>query len=61
MDYEKIYGALETIKETCEKMQNVGSCSKCPMGTDNGTCLVTNLHPFQWTVTPPQKIVRAME
>lgn len=55
MDYGKIYGALETIEETCEKMQNAGSCSKCPMGTDNGACLVTNLYPFQWTLTPTTK------
>lgn len=61
MDYEKIYGALETIKETCEKMQNVGSCSKCPMGTDNGACLVMNSYPFNWKLTAPQEIVRVME
>lgn len=54
VDYEKIYNALEEIKETCRKFFNqMGECEKCPF-CKNDECLIVYTTPNNWKIKYPK-------
>ncbi len=57
-ELNEIYEALGVIRDAC-RLQ-VG-CIKCPIGDDNGRCLIQDRQPDEWRLRNPNEVVRLME
>lgn len=58
MNYHDLMSALELIQNVC-KAQN--HCDVCPLGNEEGDCLITETPPGGWHLIEPKTIVRIME
>ena len=60
MDYQKLYDALITIRDTCNDMQRRDGCEKCPMYSEEcEACCVVDMRPDNWDVVIPEmKLMR---
>lgn len=47
--------ALETIKSVCN-----GECENCPLGNDEGDCLLNETEPGNWKLNDESTIWRAL-
>lgn len=61
LDYQKICEALLTISDACDKIQEYGGCKCCPMGDNDGICLVKDCSPYNWNITEPREVIRVMQ
>lgn len=53
---EKLIEALQAIKDTCNK----NYCEKCPLGSQDGVCIVAYLQPDDWKINDDNKVWRAL-
>lgn len=44
---EKILNALAFLKEICR--ENL-ACSECPLGRDDGDCMIAEVEPYNWDI-----------
>lgn len=58
MDYKKLYAALDTIRHTCNLMQQEKGCKACPMSTgkDGSVCCVSDCVPDNWKLINPDNV-----
>ena len=57
-ELNEIYEALVVIRDAC-KLQT--GCLRCPIGDDNGRCLIHDTYPNEWRLRNPNEVVRLME
>lgn len=58
MNYSDLLSALEMIKNVCKAQSH---CDECPMGNEEGDCLITESSPGGGNLIEPKTIVRIME
>ena len=59
MDYEKLKEAIETISDMCNQIPN-DHCIECPCGDSDGSCLLQQEPPCDWSTVEKIPIVKVM-
>lgn len=58
MNYSDLVSALELIQNVCEAQSH---CDECPLGNEEGYCLVAEKTPARWNIVEPKTIIRILE
>lgn len=53
INYDKLQDGLEYIRKVCEEAQNEGGCETCPLGNNDGDCLLRRC-PMRWQTRHPK-------
>ena len=59
INYHELQDALEYIKKICESAQEEQGCAGCPLGNNDGECLLRRM-PKNWRTRHPEMDVFRM-